>query len=540
MTGKAGARGGSLRRIRPAAHPPGPRRAAAERARRGSDGGSGTRCATGLRRAAAERARHALPRRRAGRTPWRRARLRRGLAALALAVWTAGAPVSAQPAGTAPLVLTAARPDPGAGTLTITGAGFGRTPFVTLDLVPLAVRSATDTGIVAAAPLALMPPGEYVLTVSRGSDPGSHASLAVALRGGAAAGGTPGEDAGAAQEPPVPADGAAAPRLAAVPDAVAATVGDRVITVAEVDREWRRQDPGGFVALAREIHDTRWRFTDALVAEELLAREAAARGLTPEALLERELPPRIVELPESAARSLYAGLGAAARGASYERMRPALRAWLERVTARELARMNYLEELTAVSINAELALDPPRVAVERTAQDAALGPPAPIELVAFGDFQSAGYGRFAAAFPRVRETYGDRVRLVFKHLPPPGRPAAIRAAQAAQCANRQNRFWPFHDALLSRPAVLDAARLRQAAGEAGLDAQRFDACLADDAARRTILAALEEAVRYGLHASPSFLVNGRLAPEPPPFLPPFEFFTRLIEEELLRASRRGR
>lgn len=517
MAGKAGARGGSRRRIRPAAHPP------------------------GLRRAAAERARQAPSRRRAGRTPRRRARSRRGLAAAcALAVWTAGAPVSAQPAGTAPLVLTAARPDPGAGTLTITGAGFGRTPFVTLDLVPLAVRSATDTGIVAAAPLALMPPGEYVLTVSRGPDPGGHASLDVALRGGAAAGGTPGEGAGAAREPPVAANGAAGPRLAAVPDAVAATVGGRVITVAEVDREWRRQDPGGFVALAREIHDTRWRFTDALVAEELIAHEAAAQDLTPEALLERELPPRIVELPESAARSLYADLGTAARGASYEQMRPALRAWLERVTARELARMNYLEELTAVSIRAELSLDPPRVAVERTAQDAALGPAAPVELVAFGDFQSADYGRFAAAFPRVRETYGDRVRLVFKHLPPPDRPAAVRAAQAAQCANRQDRFWPFHDALLSRPAVLDAARLRQAAGEAGLDAQRFGACLADDAARRTILAALEEAVRYGLHASPSFLVNGRLAPEPPPFLPPFEFFTRLIEEELLRASRHGR
>ncbi len=87
--------------------------------------------------------------------------------------------------------------------------------------------------------------------------------------------------------------------------------------------------------------------------------------------------------------------------------------------------------------------------------------------------------------------------------------------------------------------MLDAFRLRQAAGEAGLDTGRFDACLANGATRRTILDALEEAVRYGLHVSPSFLVNGRLAPEPPPFLPPFEFFTRLIEEELLQVSRQG-
>lgn len=462
-----------------------------------------------------------------------------GAAALALGVG-AGA-VFAQPDDAAPLVLAAARPDPGTGTLTLTGAGFGRTPFVTLDLVPLAVRSASDVRIVAAAPIALMPPGDYVLTVSRGSEAHEHASLDVALHGGAAAGGSsPAERSGRGTRPG-PAGGADGPGLAADPDAAAATVGDRVITVAEVDREWRRQDPGGFVALAREIHDTRWRFTDALVAEELLAREAEAQGLTPDALLEREIPPRIVELPESAARALYADVGAAARGAGFERMEPALRAWLERVTARELARMNYLEELTAVSTRAELSLDPPRIAVERGARDAALGPAAaPVELIVFGDFRSADYARFAAAFGRVRETYGGRVRIVFKHLPPPGNAAAMLAAQAAQCAHRQGRFWPFHDALLSRPAVLDAVRLRQAAGEAGLDVDRFDACGAGGATRRTIRDALDEALRYGLHASPAFLVNGRLAPEPPPFLPPFEFFSRLIEEELLRASRLGR
>ena len=466
--------------------------------------------------------------------------------AMGLVIGTADGTVSAQPAQTSPLVLSSARPDPHAGTLTIAGAGFGPFPFVTLDLVPLAVRSATDIEIVATAPISLMPPGDYVLTVSRGAGVGRHASLDVALHGGTAAGGSsPAERSGMGARPgPAPAAGTGdtdGPALAAGPGVVAATVGDRIITVAEVDREWRRQDPGGFIALAREIHDTRWRFTDALVADELIAREAEFQDLTPEALLEREIPPRVVEMPESAVRSLYADVGTAARGASYEQMEPALRAWLERVTARELARMNYLEELTAVSTNAELTLDPPRIAVERTVQDAALGPAtAPVELIVFGDFQNADYARFAAVFGRVRETYGDRVRIVFKHLPPPDNPASIQAGQAAQCANRQGRFWPFHDALLSRPALLDVVRLRQAAGEAGLDADRFNACLAGGAARRTVMDAVDEAIRYGLHVSPSFLVNGRLAPAPPPFLPPFEFFTRLVEEELLRESRRGR
>ncbi|MXZ72119.1 MAG: thioredoxin domain-containing protein [Acidobacteria bacterium] len=466
---------------------------------------------------------------------------------VAVAFVLAAAPAFPQPVETSPLAISGARPDAQGGTLTITGTGFGSTPFVTLDLVPLIVRSATDVEIVANAPISLMPPGDYILTVSRGSDPGDHASLDVALHGGVDAGGSSPADRSATGPGRAPAGGRRAaddtddvegPGLAATPDAVAATVGDRIITVAEVDREWRRQDPGGFIALAREIHDTRWRFTDELVAEELIAREAEAQGLTPQELMEREIPPRVVEMPESAAQSLYADLGTSTRGYSYERMKPALRAWLERVTARELARMNYLEELIAISTNAELTLDPPRIAVERTAQDAVLGPAdAPVELVVFGDFQNADYGRFATAFGRVRETYGDRIRIVFKHLPPPDRTAAIQAAQAGQCANHQNLFWPFHDALLSRPAVLNANRLRQAAVEAGLDTGQFSACLTSGETRPAIMDALDEAIRYGLHASPGFLVNGRLAPEPPPFLPPFEYFTRLIEEALLQVSR---
>ena len=50
--------------------------------------------------------------------------------------------------------------------------------------------------------------------------------------------------------------------------------------------------------------------------------------------------------------------------------------------------------------------------------------------------------------------------------------------------------------------------------------------------RGVVQQALDEARRYGVQTSPSFLINGRLAPDPPPFLPPFDFFKRLIEEEL--------
>jgi predicted DsbA family dithiol-disulfide isomerase len=75
------------------------------------------------------------------------------------------------------------------------------------------------------------------------------------------------------------------------------------------------------------------------------------------------------------------------------------------------------------------------------------------------------------------------------------------------------------------------------ATDIGLNRAAFDPCLDRDEFASQIRQAVGEAERYAVTSSPSFLVNGKLAPAPPSFLPPHEFFTRIIEEELLRQSR---
>lgn len=420
------------------------------------------------------------------------------------------------------LIVSSAEADEGSATLTIAGSGFGARPFVTLNLIPLAVRVALDTRIVASAPIGVMPPGLYFLTVSRGPAPGETASLDVPLGGG----------------PPAPpaataARSAAAPLLGAAVDGVAAKVGDQPITIADVDREWQRTDPGSYIGVARRIHEMRRRIADKMVADELIAREAAARGLSVDALLEEEIPKRTVPLPDSAVLALYQQLGDDTRGASLDQMRPALRAWLTRYTEPDLAKMNYVEELMRVSTRADVLLPPPRVEVASSDADPSLGPAAAaIQIVAFGDLRNGRYAAFAQVFGRVRETFGDRVRIVFKQLPA-NDPESLAAAEAAACAHAQEKFWALHDRVIAQSGPLGPTRTAELAAAAGLDRAAFEACHGSDRFRRAIYEALEEARRYDVTVSPSFLVNGRLAPVPPPFLPPFEFFTRLIEEELV-------
>ena len=265
-------------------------------------------------------------------------------------------------------------------------------------------------------------------------------------------------------------------------------------------------------------------------------RARRQRAGTTEALLEEEVPKRTITMPDAAVTSLYLSLGDRTRGVAIDQMRPALRAWLARNTEPELAKMNYIEELMKTSARPDVLLAAPRVEVDTTARDPALGPPgASIEIVAFGDLWSRDYVRFASAFGRLRETFGDRVRIVFKHLPTFG-PASAGVAVAAACAHAQGRFWPYHDAAAG-PGSLDEARLKTLASEAGLDRRAFDACVNGDDFRDLPRQAVQEAGRYAVTSSPSFLVNGRLAPEAPPFLPPVEFFKRLIEDELQRQAR---
>ena len=466
----------------------------------------------------------------------RRARVAAWLMGVLVAMAPVALPATAQ--AQTPLAIASADPDAATATLTIAGSGFGARPFVTLDLVPLSVRLAMDQRIVAQVPVEMIPPGTYLLTVSRGAGATEVASVDVRL-GAPSAVTTSAAGASSATATGSAAASAAPVVVSSAPEA-AAKVGDRVISIAEVDREWQRTDPVGYLATARQQYAARRRIVTDLVNAALLSGEASRLGVSVDTLLKDELPKRTVPLPDTAVTSLYQSLGTRSRGASIEQLRPALREWLARKVEPELARMTYLEELTKVSTRADILLDAPRVDVARVADDPALGiPVAPVELAMFGDFQSPVYARLAAAVPRMRELFGARVRVVFKQFPA-NDPASIAAAEASACANLQGKFWAFHDGLLGEAGELSVARFKQVAARIGVDQAKFDSCLDTEQTRDRIGQSLDEVGRYELPGPGAILVNGRLAPDPPAFLPPFEYLKRLVEEELAAQARGGR
>jgi Na+/H+ antiporter NhaA len=134
---------------------------------------------------------------------------------------------------------------------------------------------------------------------------------------------------------------------------------------------------------------------------------------------------------------------------------------------------------------------------------------APVTLVEYGDFECPYCGR---AEPVVRELladYGD-LRYVWRHLPLTDvHPHAQLAAEAAEAAASQGKFWPMHDQLLGHQDALTAKDLIRYAGEAGLDAEQFTADLREHTGQPKIAADIDSADLSGVSGTPTFFINGK-------------------------------
>ena len=117
---------------------------------------------------------------------------------------------------------------------------------------------------------------------------------------------------------------------------------------------------------------------------------------------------------------------------------------------------------------------------------------------------------------------------MFRDLPLGMHQNAQKAAEAAQCARMQGKFWPYHDKLFANQQALAVDQLKQHAKDIGLDTAAFNACLDGGKTKDEVLADMKDAAALGVTGTPAFFVNGRFVSG----AQPFESFVSLIDEEL--------
>ena len=138
-------------------------------------------------------------------------------------------------------------------------------------------------------------------------------------------------------------------------------------------------------------------------------------------------------------------------------------------------------------------------------------PHARVTVVEYADFECPMCRSAEPAVRMILDTHPGAVRLIFRHYPiESAHPHALMAAEAAEAAAQQGKFWEMHDLLLVQGAHLERGALDKYAAVLGLDLAQFKASLDDEIYRQLVREHMDGAARSHVRGTPGFFVNGHI------------------------------
>ncbi|MEM1010424.1 MAG: thioredoxin domain-containing protein, partial [Myxococcota bacterium] len=139
----------------------------------------------------------------------------------------------------------------------------------------------------------------------------------------------------------------------------------------------------------------------------------------------------------------------------------------------------------------------------------AFGPTdAKVTVVEFSDFECPFCSRGAKVINQIKKNYGNKVRIVFRHLPLGFHKQAKPAAEASMAAHAQGKFWAYHDKLFANQRRLNRKNYIKWAKQLGLDVARFTKDIDSGKYRKAVEADAIHAGSVGANGTPTFFVNG--------------------------------
>ncbi len=310
---------------------------------------------------------------------------------------------------------------------------------------------------------------------------------------------------------------------------VVATLGESTIRQAELD-QWIMEEYLRSLAEQQnqsQAYEVRSNSLNDMIDQRLLDAEAAETGLSVPELLAKEQG-EADPITDEEVSQFYTENSRRMGNATLEQVGEQIRKFL--TTTRDIDfRDAYLRMLRAEN-EVRILLTRPRIDVAATG--ITIGPDdAIITIIEFTDYQCPFCERAEPAMQRVTATYPDKVRWVYRHYPLTSmHPQASDAAKAAICADRQGKFIGVHRSLFKNKHNLSVQRLKEIAGEQGLDVAAFSTCIASSDVVAQVKRDMREGELAGVSGTPAFFLNGI------PFsgAKPFEEFDKLIQEELVR------
>jgi protein-disulfide isomerase len=309
-------------------------------------------------------------------------------------------------------------------------------------------------------------------------------------------------------------------------DGTLATVGSKTFTHADIEARVKPK----LIEIEAQKYEVMREGLDEAIAEELFKLEAAARKISPAQLEKDEIDAKVPTPSDADIQKVYDDNKEELQGQTLEQVKPQIVEYLkaEKAQGRRLA---FIQELKGKYKTVD-KLKAPTVAVATAGRPERGNPKAPVTIVEFSDYECPFCKRGEDSVQKVVDTYGDKVRVVFRDYPLPFHPHARPAAEAAACANAQGKFWEYNKKLFANQSALGDDQLKAYAKELGLDTAKFDECFAKKTFSAAIDKDLADGVAAGVNGTPAFFINGRTLSG----AQPFEKFKEVIDEELAAAK----
>jgi protein-disulfide isomerase len=134
---------------------------------------------------------------------------------------------------------------------------------------------------------------------------------------------------------------------------------------------------------------------------------------------------------------------------------------------------------------------------------------APVTLVEYGDYECPYCGQAYPIIKNIQKDLGDKLRFVFRNFPiSQVHPHAQQAAEAAEAAGAQNKFWEMHDQLYEHQQELSNSDLKHHASALGLDIARFEDEMSNHIHAGRVRDDFMSGIRSGVNGTPTFYING--------------------------------
>lgn len=158
---------------------------------------------------------------------------------------------------------------------------------------------------------------------------------------------------------------------------------------------------------------------------------------------------------------------------------------------------------------------------------------APVTIVEFSDFECPFCTRFyTQTLPQIEEQYikTGNVKFVYRDFPLGFHANAQKAAEAAECAAEQGKFWEMHDKLFEEGVEGSVSSFKRFAADLGLDTTKFNDCLDSGKMESEVKKDMADGSAMGISGTPGFIINGQLVSG----AQPFEVFKQIIDGELAK------